>query len=110
MVCRAAGVITSNTFRFNKGQNGGTLWLNAIKKIALDNNVIANGTADKGSGGLEINQCNADVGYCSFLSQKGDKGSAIYAQVWAPPSGLSACSLHAKPSYRCQHAVTMCKA
>jgi hypothetical protein len=79
--CGATGVITTNTFRFNKGQNGGTLWLNAIKKISLDNNVVANGTADKGSGGLEINQCNADIGFCSFLSQKGDKGGAIYAQV-----------------------------
>eukprot|EP00884_Botryococcus_braunii_P001029 jgi/Botrbrau1/10927/Bobra.0025s0100.1 len=77
---QCSGVITTNTFKFNKGQNGGTLWLNAIKKISLDNNVVANGTADKGSGGLEINQCNADIGYCSFLSQKGDKGGAIYAQ------------------------------
>ncbi len=80
----SSGVITTNTFRFNKGQNGGTLWLNACKKISLDNNVVANGTADKGSGGLEINQCNADIGYCSFLSQKGDKGGAIYAQVRSP--------------------------
>ncbi len=76
-----AGIITTNTFRFNRGQNGGTLWLNAIKKIQLDNNILSNNTAEKGSAGIEINQCNADVGFCSFMSQKGDKGAAIYAQV-----------------------------
>lgn len=35
----------------------------------------------QGSAGIELNQCGADIGFCTFARGHGAKGAAIYMQV-----------------------------
>jgi len=56
---KCSGDLTENTFRNNRGSNAGAVWQNACKKLVISDNKFVNNTADKGSAGIEMNQCNA---------------------------------------------------
>ena len=80
MVCPADWLHSQvgNQFYDNYAQNGGAYWVNSCSGVEIYGDVFVNNTANRGTGGIEMNTADATVEQCKFNSNKGVKGAALY--------------------------------